>query len=342
MAGWVSTAIGEVPEVKTKLGFADHLGAWRVRWGIGRMSYIVPPGLFAVGAPAADAPVLVTANYKLSFDRLRRRLGGRDAWILVLDTKGVNVWCAAGKGTFGTEELVQRIAATRLDAIVSHRKLVLPQLGASGICAHEVKQRSGFRVTYGPVRASDLPTYLDAGNQASPQMRRVEFPLRDRLVLVPVELIGSVKYAALAVALLLVLSGLGPDGYSLDRVQTWGGVSAGILLAAWGFGVLLTPLLLPWLPGRSFAVKGAGLGLLCLLSVGLVLTAVRGVSLDWVSAAAWLLLVPAITSHLAMNFTGASTYTSMSGVLKEMRVALPIQLSAALTGLGLWMVGLFW
>ena len=328
--------------MKTKLGFADHLGAWRVRWGIGRMSYIVPPGLFAVGAPAADAPVLVTANYKLSFDRLRRRLGGRDAWILVLDTKGVNVWCAAGKGTFGTEELVQRIAATRLDAIVSHRKLVLPQLGASGICAHEVKQRSGFRVTYGPVRASDLPTYLDAGNQASPQMRRVEFPLRDRLVLVPVELIGSVKYAALAVALLLVLSGLGPDGYSLDRVQTWGGVSAGILLAAWGFGVLLTPLLLPWLPGRSFAVKGAGLGLLCLLSVGLVLTAVRGVSLDWVSAAAWLLLVPAITSHLAMNFTGASTYTSMSGVLKEMRVALPIQLSAALTGLGLWMVGLFW
>jgi len=35
---------------------------------------------------------------------------GRNLWILILDTKGVNVWCAAGKGTFGTEELVFRIA----------------------------------------------------------------------------------------------------------------------------------------------------------------------------------------------------------------------------------------
>ena len=77
------------------------------------MDYRVEPGLYAVGSPTADSPVLVSANYKMSFDRLRSALPGVDAWILVLDTKGINVWCAAGKGTFGTDELVRRIEAAR-------------------------------------------------------------------------------------------------------------------------------------------------------------------------------------------------------------------------------------
>ena len=79
----------------------------KVRWGIGRMNYRVDPGLYSLGNPDALSPVLVSANYKMSFDRLRESLPGRNAWILVLDTDGVNVWCAAGKGTFGTEELTR-------------------------------------------------------------------------------------------------------------------------------------------------------------------------------------------------------------------------------------------
>ncbi|RXM20875.1 acetyl-CoA synthase subunit gamma, partial [Citrobacter sp. AAK_AS5] len=84
-------------------------GRWRVRWNIKRMDYRVAPGLYAVGEPTADSPVLVTANYKLTFDGLRSELGGVDAWMLVLDTLGVNVWCAAGKGTFSTAELARRV-----------------------------------------------------------------------------------------------------------------------------------------------------------------------------------------------------------------------------------------
>ncbi len=73
---------------------------------------------------------------------------------------GVNVWCAAGEGTFGTDELVRRIEACQLNEVVSQRQLILPQLGAPGIAAHEVRKRSGFKVEYGPVRAADLPEYL--------------------------------------------------------------------------------------------------------------------------------------------------------------------------------------
>ena len=130
------------------------------------MHYAVDPGLYAVGNPDGESPVLVTANYKMSFDMLREALPNRNAWILVLDTKGINVWCAAGKGTFGTTELVNRIASSGLPRIVSHRELIVPQLSGPGVAAHEVKRLSGFKVIYGPIRAADLPNFLDRGFKA--------------------------------------------------------------------------------------------------------------------------------------------------------------------------------
>ena len=164
------------------------------------MSYTVDPGLYAAGNPSPESPVLVTANYKLSFDMLRRELPGIDAWILVLDTKGINVWCAAGKGTFGTGELVRRVKAVKLESVVSHRRLVLPQLGAPGIQAHVVKQESGFAVDFGPVRAADLPAYLRAGRKATPEMRAVRFGWRDRLELTPMEFAAGPAPLPLAAA----------------------------------------------------------------------------------------------------------------------------------------------
>src|SRR5512139_2025308 len=157
---------GEVPRIRTGLTFRDRIGSIKVRFGVGRTNYRVSAGLYAVGNPGTGSPVLVSANYKLSFDRLRSSLSGRDAWILVLDTDGINVWCSAGKGTFGTDEIVRRVQDSSLDRFVSHRVLVVPQLGAPGVSAHEVRRRCGFRVEYGPVRAEDLPAYLDAGMKA--------------------------------------------------------------------------------------------------------------------------------------------------------------------------------
>jgi hypothetical protein len=148
---------------------------------------------------------LVTANYKLAVDLVRSHLTGLNVWLLVLDTKGVNVWCA-GKGTFGTEELVRRIASVNLADVVKHRNVIVPQLGATGVAAHEVKRATGFSVRYGPVRASDIPAYLAAGTRATPAMRRVRFGWKYRLVLAPVELVGALKPLAPVVAALLVLT----------------------------------------------------------------------------------------------------------------------------------------
>ena len=100
--------------------YSDKLGSCKVRWGFSRISYRIRPGLYAVGYTSDRSMILVTANYKMSFDILRSQLIGINAWILVLDTRGVNVWCAAGKGTFGNDEIVNRIKAVQLKKIVSH------------------------------------------------------------------------------------------------------------------------------------------------------------------------------------------------------------------------------
>ncbi len=101
--------------------------------------HLIEPGLYVLGKPTKESPVFVSANYTLSFDALRSVLNGNDCYILVLDTKGINVWCAAGKGTFGTDELVHRIVSVGLADIVSHRTLIVPQLGATGVNAREVR-----------------------------------------------------------------------------------------------------------------------------------------------------------------------------------------------------------
>ncbi|MBI5496094.1 MAG: acetyl-CoA synthase subunit gamma [Deltaproteobacteria bacterium] len=334
--GAVDAAGVQVPRVRTALTWRDHWGTLLARWAIHRMDYRVAPGLYAAGTPDATSPVLVSANYKMSFDCVRSALAGRHAWLLVLDTAGINVWCAAGKGTFGTDELVRRVADTGLDRVVSHRKLVVPQLGAPGVAAHEVRQRCGFRVMYGPVRAEDLAAFLDAGMKASPEMRQVRFNLRDRMTLSPVELMQGYKVVLPVAAVLLLLGGLRSSGWSWDAARQTGGLAALLLFAAFTGAAVLGPALLPWLPGRAFSVKGAMLG----VAFAALLPLTGGAGSPW-HTAAWALLIPALASFALMNFTGATTFTSLSGVLAEMRRAVPVQVTAAVVGLGLWVAGLW-
>lgn len=335
LVGSYPAAVGNVPRVSYRLAWADRMGGCKARWGVGRMEYTVEPGLYALGNPGSASPVFVTANYKMSFDCLRRSLAGRSGWILVLDTKGINVWCAAGKNTFGTEELVRRIELSGLKRIVSHRQLILPQLAAPGVSAHQAKRASGFKVLYGPVRAEDLPAFLDSGMKALPEMRVKTFPLRERIVLVPIELIAALKATAILLPLLFILSGL------LSRGEFWSGAMGHLIfvpsvLAAVFAGAVLTPILLPWLPGRAFSVKGLPLGLVFAAVFALLQApAIRTVG-GVMETISWMILIPAMATYLAMNFTGASTYTSLSGVRKEMRVALPLQAVAGVLGFGLW------
>ncbi len=337
ITGSLKTNIGIIPQVSSRLTLSDRWGCIKARWGVGRMNYSIDPGFYALNNPDANSRVLVTANYKMSFDRLREELPGRNLWILVLDTKGINVWCAAGKGTFGTEELISKIENSRLKEIVNHRKIILPQLGAPGVAAHEVKKRTGFTVYYGPIRARDLPSYLENGYKADTKMRTMTFPLKDRAVLIPIELMETVKPFLILAVIFLALGGIGGPANYWANLLHFGGFAVVALAAAVFAGAVLSPVLLPYLPGRAFSVKGFFIGMIAAVA----LLYARGVNFsawpDRIEALAWLFIIPTIASFLAMNFTGASTYTSLSGVKKEMRFALRIQICTALGGTLLWL-----
>ena len=322
---------GGLPVVSTSLSSKDIIGACKVRWGIGRMDYKVEPGLYRVNNPDGSSPVLVSANYRLTFDTLRKNLSGLDCWLLILDTKGINVWCAAGEGTFGTEELVNRIEQTGLADFVKHRKLILPQLGAPGVSSPEVTRRTGFSVVYGPVRAVDIKAFISNSMKATKEMRTVRFNFWDRLILTPMEIVGS------AIIMLPVFGAL--FIINLFAKRQFGIFDTALYVGANLTGAFLTPVLLPVIPGKAFSFKGWIMGLLwAALAFWLFGWYKQGF---WLLVAGYGLLLPAVSSFLAMNFTGASTYTSPSGVLKEMKIALPFIIGSTLIGVVLILVKSF-
>lgn len=337
VCGWQDSPTGQVPQVSTKLTTTDIIGRWQMRWGFGRMRYAIAPGLYAIGTPKEDSPVLVTANYKMTFDLLRRDLHGFDVWLLVLDSRGINVWCAAGKGTFGTDEIVRQVQKAGLKEVVSHRTLVVPQLGAPGVAAHKVKQGCGFKVVYGPVRSKDLPQFFAQDLTATAAMRRVSFTLTERLVLTPVELINMRRDILWSMVVLFILGGLGPHLFSFSAAWNRGGAAISTGLMGVLSGAVIVPILLPWLPGRAFSLKGGLAGLV----IGGLGVLSFGPSLGWLNSLALLLAISAVSSWCAMHFTGSSTFTSPSGVEKEMRLAIPVQAATLLIGGLCWLTGAF-
>jgi len=338
VSGSVSTPIGVLPRVLSRLQWRDYWGTIKARFGVGRMHYAIDPGLYALNYPDNRSPVLVTANYKMSFDKLRSALPYKDMWILVLDTKGINVWCAAGKGNFGTEELICRIASSGLKKVVTHREIILPQLGGPGVAAHIVKKLSGFGVHYGPIRAKDIGPYLDAGKKATAAMRHKTFTLAERSVLIPIEFFEAMKAFLIIAPILFIIGGIGGSTGYWSNVLHFGSFAFLALFSAILMGSVLHPILLPYLPGRAFSAKGLWLGLIA----ALIMVYLGGYNLhEWpgrTAVLAWLLIIPSVSAYLAMNFTGCSTYTSLSGVKKEMRWSLPLQLTTGIGGLLLWII----
>lgn len=138
------------------------------------------PGVRAVGRPNDLSPVVVTTNYDLTVRRVLRALRGTDAWVLVAPASGINVWCASSGGHFGTHQVVTALKTSGIAERVRHRRVILPQLSATGVIAREVSRRAGWRVHFGPVYAEDLPRYLEK-NEKTDAMRRVRFGARERL-----------------------------------------------------------------------------------------------------------------------------------------------------------------
>ena len=322
---YIQTQAGKVPRVLSLLTFRDYLGAVMVRWSIKRNNYRVKPGIYAVGTPDENSDVFITANYKLSFDHLRKNLDGLNAWILVLDTKGINVWCAAGKGTFGTTELVNRIRLTELEKIVSHRKIILPQLGATGVSAYQVKAETssspsnlavksnstpintdslnsvtlpieknrGFNIIFGPVRASDIKNFIRNGYQSTQEMRKVTFNFSDRIKLAPVDFVYA-RYKLLFVfvfVFIFIISGVTKSGINFNLAYDKGFSAIANIFLAYITGIAITPVLLHYIPVKMFAFKGLISG----LALSFILLYFNKLGSNYFEISSWILIISGIS-----------------------------------------------
>jgi hypothetical protein len=157
------------------------------------------------------------------------------------------------------------------------------------------------------------------------------------MVLVPVELSALAKHLLWLLPALFLISGIGLGGFSMSgAVSRWAVVAWAIIVGIVA-GAVLTPALLPLLPGRTFALKGAIAGGILWGAAALL----AGEGWGLAGGAASFLLAIAVSSYLATNFTGSTPYTSPSGVEWEMRRALPVQALMVLIGIALWVVSAF-
>jgi NAD-dependent dihydropyrimidine dehydrogenase PreA subunit len=137
-------------------------------------------GVRVIGTPNRMSPVFLTGNYDLTVRRVMRWLRGLDAYLVVANSRGVNVWCASSGGHLGTHQVVTALKVAQLETKVVHREVIVPQLAATGVEAKEVRRRTGWIVRFGPADATDIPAYLAAGKEKTQAMRQVRFDLRQR------------------------------------------------------------------------------------------------------------------------------------------------------------------
>lgn len=217
----------------------------------------VPTGLQRIGDPGRDAPVLVTGNYALTVRRIKEILRGRDVWLLVANSDGVNVWCAAGGGEFTHHDVISVVRTSRVEEQVDHREIVLPQLAATGIEKARIDE-IGWTVKWGPARFEDLPGFLDRGLRVKKPERKVTFPLWERLEL------SVMWFLWLAVVALVVL------GFA------WSWLLGGVAAVSIGLAVIGMFVLLPRLrvTGKlRWLTFGAAAGVGTLVGAGLLVAA---------------------------------------------------------------------
>ena len=214
----------------------DWAVAWLFRW----LPRSAPTGLFAIGEPDANSPVIVTGNFALTLERLRKALRGRDAWLLVAHSGGINVWCAADGGLFTHHHVIDAIKVSRLTERVTHRRILLPPLAASGVELEPIHEQTGFHPRFGPVHACDIPAYLDARGKETEAMRRFRFDLAHRL-----DMLTSMNFPIYLLA-------------AVPLAIFWPRFLAGYTLLFWA-AVTFLYLFVEWIPGRT----GWGQALLC-------------------------------------------------------------------------------
>jgi ferredoxin len=178
-------------------------------------------GVMRIGQPDRHSPVLLTCNYRLTVERVRKALAGINCYLLVANSRGVNVWCAATGGLLTNHDVVSVLKTSGIEDLVDERSVILPQLAATGVEPSVIHKRTGWKVSWGPVDAKDIAAFVDNGFETTAEMRRVGFPWPERIEM------------AVAWAFPISIVAVGVVGIF------WREAIAGVFALVWGLSLLM-------------------------------------------------------------------------------------------------------
>ncbi len=145
----------------------------------------IEPGIYRSGNPTKNSPIIVTSNYDFTYIKVMRNLRHIDAWVLSVDSNGINVWCAARGNDFGNEQILEAVEATGIQNQTEENTLILPQLSAGGVSIPQLPKKSEnfpFKIKFGPVWSKHIPQYLDEKPSKKPEhMKLAKFSLFHRM-----------------------------------------------------------------------------------------------------------------------------------------------------------------
>jgi len=178
-------------------------------------------GLIKIGSPDRNSFVFLSCNYHLTVERVKRALKGIDAYLLIANSRGINVWCAATGGLFTNHDVISVLKTSGIEELVDHRDVILPQFAAAGVETKIIKRKTGWNVVWGPVFAKDIPAFIHNRLEKTPQMREVDFPWVHR-----VEMAVAWAFPISIILGLLV-------------IPFWRGAIVTIILLVWGLSFFI-------------------------------------------------------------------------------------------------------
>jgi ubiquinone/menaquinone biosynthesis C-methylase UbiE len=258
------------PEFKDFQGLKSQLNVFRCLL-TGQIDHIpIEPGIYRSGNPDKNSPIIATSNYIYTYIKVMRALKGIDAWVLCVDSRGINVWCAARGGNFGVRELLEAVKATNIEELTNTRTIILPQLSAGGVDSRVLPQNSQefpFKIKYGPVWAKNLPEYLETQPARKPEkMKIAKFSLKHRMRAGLTHLTFLLRKVFLWPLLGLLLVAFGLNTFSPLNISY---INIGEIIIWIGFTNLIIAGLFPIVNfTRKFLIKGLSFGILNVILLG--------------------------------------------------------------------------
>jgi ubiquinone/menaquinone biosynthesis C-methylase UbiE len=327
------------PKQRLHKGFRSQMQIYKCIFTGQSDHFPMEPGIYQSGNPDENSPIIVTANYIYTYIKVMRALKGVNAWVLCVDSNGINVWCAARGDNFGNRQVIEAVETTGIEQITKRKTLFLPQLSAGGVAAPLISSEAPnfpFNIVYGPVWAKYLPQFLKERPAKKPdkwKLAKFTGSHRLRAGITHTTFLLRRIFLLPTIALLLGLLGLSfITPFWFDKFWRVGEI--------WLWVILTNALIATFFPitkfTRRFIFKGVFFGVLNSLTLS---------GMTWVLHESIYLILWNLTLFFwlaffsTMSFSGYSMATSPGEIQEEYPVFRKIHLILLIVGLILYSIG---